>query len=248
MEARRGTDIPHRLAAARRRLGWSREALAYHSGVSWSAIAQIESGRRAAPRPDTLVSLARALGVTVGYLVGDGAPRSMLAHRAFLYGSEEAFVGTIVPFVSEGVERSEAVLVVTSETNLELLGRAIDPSAQVTFGDSAEWYRSPLSAVAAYRSFLNETFDSSATWIRIVGEPVWPGTSKRDLDPWGTYESLFNLIFEVAPLTVVCPYDTRSLDPSILDVARRTHPYLVEETRLEKNEAYVAPEEFVLGG
>jgi hypothetical protein len=49
------------------------------------------------------------------------------------------------------------------------------------------------------------------------------------------------------------PHDARSLDPSILDVARSnvarsTHPYLVEGTRLEKNEAYVAPEEFVLGG
>jgi hypothetical protein len=73
-------------------------------------------------------------------------------------------------------------------------------------------------------------------------------TSESELGLWGAYESLFNLIFEVAPLTVMCPYDARSLDPSILDVARRTHPSLVEGTRLEKNEAYIAPEEFVLGG
>ena len=35
--------IGHSLRAARARAGFTREALAYHSGVSWSAIAQIES-------------------------------------------------------------------------------------------------------------------------------------------------------------------------------------------------------------
>ena len=51
------------LKAARARAGWSREALAYHSGVSWSAIAQIESGRRNDVRLSSLSALAEALGV-----------------------------------------------------------------------------------------------------------------------------------------------------------------------------------------
>jgi transcriptional regulator with XRE-family HTH domain len=241
-----GHDISSRLIAARRRRGWSREALAYHSGLSWSAIAQIESGRRTGPRPDTLVSLARALGVTVAYLVGDDSARTTLAHRALLYGSDDAFVEAIVPFVSEGMDRAEPVLVVTSGRNVDLVRREV-PDGNVTFAESSEWYGSPLTAVTACRSFAKERIEAGAPWIRIVGEPVWPSGSDDDVGPWATYESMFNLIFGTAPLTVVCPYDSRSLDPSIIGVARRTHPYLAEGMRLERNDAYVDPEEFVLG-
>ena len=103
-----------RLRAARQRLGWSREALAFHSGVSWSAIAQVESGRRKHVRPGTLSQLSKALGVSIDYLV-DAAPTSpgMLGHRALLYDTDEAFVDTAGPFLSEGIERSEALLAIT---------------------------------------------------------------------------------------------------------------------------------------
>ena len=56
--------------SARERVGWSREALAYHSGLSGAAIAQIESGRRREVRVTTLLALSRALEVSVDYLVG----------------------------------------------------------------------------------------------------------------------------------------------------------------------------------
>ena len=54
------------------RLGWTREALAFHSGLSWSAIAQVESGRRTNLRPSTLAALSRPLGVSIDYLVDGG--------------------------------------------------------------------------------------------------------------------------------------------------------------------------------
>ena len=73
----------HELKAARGRLGWSRETLAHHSGVSWSAIAQIQSGRRKDVRLRSLSALAKALGVSVDYRIGAAtatAPQ-LLEHR-----------------------------------------------------------------------------------------------------------------------------------------------------------------------
>ena len=64
--------IGETLRAARVRLGWSREALAYHAGMSWTAIAQIESGRRQDVRLSSLTALATALSVSVDYLIGAG--------------------------------------------------------------------------------------------------------------------------------------------------------------------------------
>jgi transcriptional regulator with XRE-family HTH domain len=56
------------LRRLRQERGWNREALAYHSGLSWAAIEQLENGRRQDPRMSTLMALARALEVPVGEL------------------------------------------------------------------------------------------------------------------------------------------------------------------------------------
>src|SRR5438034_4762369 len=86
--------IGHSLRAARARAGWTREALAYHSGVSWSAIAQIESGRRKDVRLSSLSALAEALGVSVDHLIGTTATIAppMLGHRLLTYGSDDEFL------------------------------------------------------------------------------------------------------------------------------------------------------------
>ncbi len=105
------------LRAARMRLGWSRETLAHHSGVSWSAIAQIESGRRKDVRLSSLSALADALGVSVDHLIGTAAATAPqpFDHRLLTYGSDEDFLAAAIPFLAEGMERSESLLAVTTE-------------------------------------------------------------------------------------------------------------------------------------
>jgi transcriptional regulator with XRE-family HTH domain len=110
-QGRRETQgIGARLRAARVRLGWSRETLAFHSGISWPAIAQVEAGRRTNVRPSTLAALSGPLGVTIDYLV-NGAPAeaSMLQHSAFTYDGDEQFQSTMGTFLAEGVERCEGL-------------------------------------------------------------------------------------------------------------------------------------------
>src|SRR5204862_5431527 len=99
--------IGESLKADRARLGWSREALAFHSGVSWSAIAQIESGRRKDVRLSSLSALAEALNVSVDYLIGSTSATSLelLEHRILAYGSDDEFVSAATPFLAEGIER-----------------------------------------------------------------------------------------------------------------------------------------------
>src|ERR1700722_5577025 len=137
--------IGESLKSARERMGWSREALAYHSGLSWSAITQIESGRRQAGRVSSLVALASALGVSVDYLVGGAATVSpqLFKHRILVYGSDDEYVASSLPFVLEGIARSDCVLAVPSRRHMALLRDALgDNARRVEFLDAAEWYRS----------------------------------------------------------------------------------------------------------
>lgn len=69
-----------RIAALRKAAGWSQMELAGRLQISPSAVGMYEQGRRE-PSADTLVALARALGVSVDYLL-TGAPEEQEA--AFL--------------------------------------------------------------------------------------------------------------------------------------------------------------------
>lgn len=243
-----GAGIGARLAAARQRLGWSREELAFRAELSWPAIAQLESGRRTHPRPATLAALADALGVTIDYLVR-GAPTyaPVLNHMALLYGGEDEFARSVEPFVTEGIERSEAVIVVTKPANIELIrGRLGRTERRVDFVDSLTWYREPAVTLGAYRDYAASKLNGGAPWIRVVGEPAWAGKTPLQARLWGRYESLINLAFASWPVTVMCPYDKRSLQQKVLRQARVTHPETVEDGAQVACPDYLDPGGFVL--
>jgi transcriptional regulator with XRE-family HTH domain len=238
------------LMAARARLGWSREALAFHSGVSWSAIAQIESGRRKDVRLSSLSMLADALDVTVDYLVRGGAAptRPLLGHRLLRYGSDDELVRASLPFLLEGIERSEFVFVATTSANIELLRGALGTdTSRVQFADASDWYGSPRQALSAYHEVLEQRCREGAPWVRIIGEPGWAGRSSSDLKAWTRYEAVLNLALASAPATIVCPYDTRSAPRRVLVDAQRTHPTLQWVDHVETSSSYCDPEDVLLG-
>jgi transcriptional regulator with XRE-family HTH domain len=244
------SGIGTRVRAARGRLGWSREALAFHSEISWSSVAQIESGRRRNLRPGTLTALAGALGVTVDYLVcGGPASPAMLEHRALLYQTDAEFLDVAGPFLAAGIERSEASLAVTSRTNIDLLSDHLGAGAgEVEFADAATWYRSPGAALDSYKDFANAKIAAGAPWVRVLGEPgpAWSGASDSEIRLWTHYESLVNLVFASWPVTLLCAYDERSVEPEIASQARVTHPHTIGPGPGADSPDYLDPAGFVL--
>lgn len=235
--------------SARGRLGWSREALAYHSGLSWAAITQIESGRRQEVRVSSLVALAIALGVSVDYLVGGAATGSpvLLNHRVLSYGSDDAYLAAAVPYLLEGLERDDCVMAVTTSVHVGVLRDALGSNAtHVEFRDASEWYASLLGAASGYRTFVDERIERGAPWIRIIGEPVWGGWSDDETAEWFRYEALINLSFASSPATIVCTYDTRAMSESALDSAHRMHPQVVSDGDVTASATYQDPEDYLL--
>jgi transcriptional regulator with XRE-family HTH domain len=248
VEGMASSRIGASLKAARERIGWSREALAYHSGVSWSAIAQIESGRRKDVRLSSLSALANALDVSVDYLVGTTATiRPLFEHRVLTYGSDDAFVAAAIPFLTEGIERSHPLLAVTTKAKSELLRDTLGERREhVEFADWDDWYRSPRAALSRYGAFLAEKFDAGAVWIRVVGEAAWSGETDAGIAAWARYESLVNLAFASSPATIMCTYDERSFPADVLTDARRTHPVFVEGKRVTASPTYRGPEDLLV--
>jgi transcriptional regulator with XRE-family HTH domain len=240
--------IAGRVRAARERLGWSREALAFNAGVSWSAIAQVESGRRTNLRPSTLVALSRALGVSIDYLVdGGGARPRMFEHSVFPYRADSQFQATIGGFLAEGIERSEAILAVTTAPNIELLREHLGKDARgVEFIEASGFLTTPAAALEAFVAFSETSLARGKAWVRIVGEPLAVERSDAEVDLWTRFESLLNLVFSASPMTASCPYDERSVAPEIVRHAHLTHPHVRSDHGISKSPDYTDPGRFAL--
>jgi hypothetical protein len=208
----------------------------------------VESGRRTNLRTSTLTALSRPLGVSIDYLVGASMSRAtMLNHSAFPYHTDDQFQTTMGPFLAEGVERSEAILAVTTLPNIELLREHLgDDVHHVEFVDSSSFLSTPIAALKAFRAFSEAKLEHGAPWVRILGEPRWAERTDAEVRVWTRFESLFNLVFAASPMTAVCPYDERSVAPEILRQAHLTHPHTLGDTGISPSPDYTDPGLFAL--
>jgi anti-sigma regulatory factor (Ser/Thr protein kinase) len=166
---------------------------------------------------------------------------SSLVHRALLYDTPDQFLAAAVPFVTEGLNRGDSVIAVTSDVNADLLRQRLNGGAdRVTFLQAAQWYDAPGRTLAAYHSRLDQLAEGS-TCLRVIGEPIWTGLDPLETTEWGRYESVVNVSLAACPVWIMCGYDRRSLPTSVVDDARRTHPELAIGELFESSETYADP-------
>jgi hypothetical protein len=171
----------------------------------------------------------------------------MFEHSAFPYGADDQFQNHIGDFLSQGVERSEAMLAVTNRRNIKLLREYLGKDARdVEFIDSSRFLTTPGAALEGFRSFCEDKLERGAIRVRIVGQPIWAGRSRSEIRLWTRFESLLNLVFAAFPATAMCPYDERSVAPEILRQAHVTHPHIAGARGSTTSPNYIAPERFTL--
>jgi hypothetical protein len=173
----------------------------------------------------------------------------MLEHRALVYSADDEFLDVAAPFLSEGRDRSEALLVVLKARNIALLRERLGSDADaVEFVEAESWYTEPGPALAAYRAMVAAKVEAGAPWVRVVGELLLSGKADSEIARWTRYESLFNLLFASSPVTVFCLYDTRSLPAEIVKMALSTHPHTIGHAGVEPSSDYADPADVFLTG
>jgi anti-sigma regulatory factor (Ser/Thr protein kinase) len=162
-----------------------------------------------------------------------------LTHRAMLYADQQAFRDAALPFLTQGLDTGEAVLMVAPGTAVEDLRRALGAHAEaVAYRDAAQWYSQPARTIAAYTSFIE---DHLGTRIRVLAEPGWAYGTPAEIAEWMRYESIVNQAFAEVDAIVLCLYDERTTAADVLDGALRTHPQLVDDDGPRPNDAYLDP-------
>jgi anti-sigma regulatory factor (Ser/Thr protein kinase) len=159
----------------------------------------------------------------------EGARDVRFTHDALFYAGAADFVDRTSAFIKDSVRGREPILVVVSAEKIELLRDELggDPDG-VRFADMAHVGQNPARIIPAWREFVAEQAPSGRRF-RGIGEPIWAARSASELVECERHEALLNLAFAGAPAWwLACPYDTDSLEPAVLEEAKRNHPYLVD--------------------
>ncbi|BBZ10863.1 sensor histidine kinase [Mycobacterium branderi] len=160
----------------------------------------------------------------------------MDTHTAVVYRSPEEYVGSVVPFISEGLAHGEPVWAAVPEDKGPLLRHGLGDSARrVAWVDIAELGRNPGRILAAELAFAQRHRDRC---VRMVAEPMWPGRSALEYPACIQHEALVNVAFVDYRVAGLCPYDASLLDDGVLADIRATHPLIRWNGSLERSADY----------
>jgi hypothetical protein len=150
-------------------------------------------------------------------------------HEAFLWHDRTDFTDGLAPFIAEGLESGEPVMVATVAEHTAWLREALGPAAdQVCFVDMAELGRNPAKIIPAWQRFIDVGAADSRP-ARGVGEPIWAGRQADELIECQLHEALLNVAVDpMTPFWLVCPYDAERLEQPVIDEAYRSHPVVIE--------------------
>ena len=127
-------------------------------------------------------------------------------------------------FILDAVSAAEPVLVVVDSDKIDSLrGELRGVSDEVLFSDMAEVGTNPARIIPAWQDFLDE-HGAAHRRVRGIGEPIWSGRSPAQLAECQRHEALLNVAFADPSFWLLCPYDLVTLDATVIDEAKRTHP------------------------
>lgn len=164
-------------------------------------------------------------------------------HEAYLYAGPDEFRDAAVSFIHEGLAAEERVLVMVPGSKIDLVRSAVGPhDNRVSYADMTEVGRNPARIIPAWRAFVGSSGDGRR--MRGIGEPVWAGRTPAELAECQGHESLLNLAFAAyEPITLMCPYDVDTLDPSVIAAAYASHPVIAgSDQTMAKSRSYTGSE------
>ncbi len=160
-------------------------------------------------------------------------------HEAFLWEDADDFTTGLVPFLREGLEAEEPMLVAVVPEHTRWLQDALGPDAEaIEFLDMHELGRNPARIIPAWQRFLDQKAVGGRP-VRGIGEPIWPGRSAEELLECQLHEALLNVAVDPElPFWLICPYDVRQLSQPVIEEAFRSHPVLIESGSWTGSAAY----------
>ena len=167
---------------------------------------------------------------TAGRVTGGEAlhpGRSGFRHEAFFHEGDDELLSGVLPYLCEGIDNGDAVLVAVTRRRSAMLQEALgEEAASVRFLDMRELGANPARLIPVWRELVVE---ENGRAVRALGEQAWVGRCEGELEECHRHESLLNHACHAdSRWHLLCPYDSAALDDGVLARACRTHPLLRE--------------------
>lgn len=148
-------------------------------------------------------------------------------HEALFYAGIDEFLAGAVPFIQEGLDNSEPILVAVPSVRLHALEAELaDEVDRIKFLDMEVIGHNPAHIIPAWREFLS-VHGGGTRPVRGIGEPIWAGRSASELVECQRHEALLNVAFAGSGAwRLLCPYDTVGLPDEVIAEAECTHPWV----------------------
>lgn len=168
-----------------------------------------------------------------------GRAHQSYRHEAFLWHGLNDLLAGLVPFVRDGIEAGEAVMVAVTPEHIAWIRDEVGPSAsRVHFVDMTQLGHNPARIIPAWQEFLDD-WSGAGRPARSVGEPIWVGRRPEELLECQLHEALLNLAVDPElPFWLVCPYYAERLDDEVLAEARRSHPAIATSATYQGSPEY----------
>ncbi len=167
--------------------------------------------------------------------------RSAFRHEAFFHAGDDEFLSGVLPFICEGIDGDEAVLVAVDRRRSAMLQETLgDESPRVGFIDMRELGANPARLIPAWDELVQEQAERGRA-MRALSQLAWPRRGEAELEECHRHESLLNHAFRAGHRwQLLCAYDTAVLDDTTLARACCTHPFVREGGALGASMLYEA--------
>ena len=167
-------------------------------------------------------------------------------HGAAVVGSEAELLAAALPFLDEGLQAGDLVVLTCPPETVDLICRELGEQATGVVSDprlSLLGSRAP-DALTMCSRYLERAVAEGPGRLRVLAEVDF-GSEPADWREGQRFESVFNRLMVGAPVAAVCLYDRRRLPAQVVDSAAATHPELVQGTTWAPSRGFQDPGTYV---
>jgi hypothetical protein len=176
-------------------------------------------------------------------------------HICAFFDSRDDEYGVLLPYLKEGVDRGEKIVNVLDAARLEDHERRLrDAGMRVDLGDvsvaaSEDTYlangRFEIDRMAKFVEDTVANAKAGGCRVRTAGWMNWLDQDAPGSDRAAEYEARMNLLVPKYDCTFMCVYDLAQLGgQGIVDIIS-THPWVILNGAIRKNEKFIPPEVYL---
>lgn len=163
-------------------------------------------------------------------------------HAMAVYESDDDLARRVLPYVRDGVERDETVVVLASDRAADVLRSGLGDSAPAVRWDVAEAdYRHLGRTFEMLRSLLA----SAERPVRLVAEGDVEADGSR-IEAYLRFEAATNDVYAEYGMPWLCLYDRARYPVELIERVERVHPHVVmPDATVGHSGAYVGPDAYL---